>query len=153
MKRLHTHRVINTRSDALDGLVASISIADDEFCYITVAGRRFLTPLPKALPDPEFKAVCSVEMAKPITYWQILFLDFLERGRLPENPTKKVKIKRRAIKFVVLNGIVCQRSLNGILLLSIGNPEINEAMREVPSNVCDSHQSRRKLSMQVKRLG
>lgn len=62
VKILHVRRVTNVWTDAL-GLATSLSVPDGEVRYITVVRRRLLTPLPKALPDPESEGVFSVGVA------------------------------------------------------------------------------------------
>lgn len=64
-------------------------------------------------------------------------MDFLERGRgrLFDDRSKNVKIKRQATKFVVFKGVLYRQSLDGILFWYIANHEMHEAMSEVHSNI------------------
>lgn len=80
----------------------------------------------------------------PIEDWRIRLLDFLERGRLPDNPAMKVEVKRRATKSVIY-----RRLLDAILLRCIANHELYETMSEVHSRV----NWNTKLYMQLKQLG
>lgn len=58
-----------------------------------------------------------VEMVtESIEDWQFPFMHFVKRGRLPNDPSKKVEIKRRATKFIVLKGLLYRASLDDILL-------------------------------------
>lgn len=83
--RVHVRRVRNAWADAFVGLTASLSVPDGEVPHITVARRNLLTLLPEILPDHEPERAYSVEMAtEPIEDWRISFLNFLERGRLPD---------------------------------------------------------------------
>lgn len=53
--------------------------------------------------DPESEGACCVETIKgPIEDSRTLLLDFLKRGRLLNNPSKKIEIKRRATKLIIV---------------------------------------------------
>lgn len=80
-------------------------------------------------------------------------MDFLEHGRYPDDPSKKVKTKRKATKFIVHKGVLCKQSLDGILFRYIWNHEILKAINEVQSSICGAQQSWQKLDMHLKRLG
>lgn len=139
MKILHIRRVTNARLDALAELTASLSVRTEQVFHVLVTERK-LTPLLEALPHPDSEGFCSVKMdIEPIEEWRIQYLDFLERGRLSDNPTKKVKIKRRVTKSVILKDVLYKQSLNGILLQSVANHETHEAVSGVHSGVCVAH--------------
>lgn len=88
-----------------------LSIPEGKNHSIGVTRRRLLVPIPEALPKS--KEVCSVEVAKEASeYWRITFLDFPKRGRLPNDPSKKVEVNRQATKFVVLECVIYRRSLD-----------------------------------------
>ena len=80
-------------------------------------------------------------------------IEFLQYGRLPQDSKDKKDIIRRAPRFVLLNGVVYRRSLDGVLLRCLSDIESREALNEVHSGTCGSHQSGPKLHMHLKRMG
>lgn len=77
------------KGNALEVGAASLSVPDGEVCHITITGRRLLTPLTKTLLELPVEGVCSMETALELVEdWRIPFLDFLEHGGLPDNPTQ-----------------------------------------------------------------
>lgn len=67
-----------------------------ETLSILVAGRKLLTPLPEALLENKSNVEITTEATEE---WGILFLDFLEYGRLPDEHSKKVEIRQQQPKF------------------------------------------------------
>lgn len=75
-----------------------------------------LTPLLETLTNHKSKGVCIVEMAtEPIEDYESHYWIF-SNETLPDNPTKKIEIKRKATKFVILKNMLYWCSLVGILL-------------------------------------
>lgn len=103
VKILHVRRVANPKADALVSLAASLSIPRGEERRITISGRRLLIPLfelsPESAPEEVFGIEITTEQLKD---WQTPFLDFSERGCLPDNPTERIEIRKRSTKFIVL---------------------------------------------------
>jgi hypothetical protein len=60
-----------------------------------------------------------------------------------KNPSRKVsrKLRYKAIKFVLLDGRLFYKSLNGVLLQFLGQEEAKKIMSEVHNGLCGAHQS------------
>jgi hypothetical protein len=69
--------------------------------------------------------------------WRKEIVDYLE------NPSRKVswKLKCKAIKFVLLDGRLFYKSLDGVLLQCLGPEEAKKMMSEVHDGLCGAHQS------------
>jgi hypothetical protein len=60
-----------------------------------------------------------------------------------ENPSRKVsrKLRYKAIKFVLLDGRLFYKSLDGVFLQCLGPEEAKKMMSEVHDGLCGAHQS------------
>jgi hypothetical protein len=69
--------------------------------------------------------------------WRNEIIDYLE------NPSRKVsrKLRYKAIKFVLLDGHLFYKSLDGVLLQCLGPEEAKKMMNEVHDGLCGAHQS------------
>ncbi|GAA0169185.1 hypothetical protein LIER_23726 [Lithospermum erythrorhizon] len=94
----------------------------------------------------------GVEIRVPV-YWRPPLIDYLQYGRLPEDPQKKVDITMRAPRFLYYNGTLFRRSFGEVLLRCLSDTEAAQAMNEAHSGICRAHQSGAKLHFQIKRMG
>lgn len=153
VKILYIRRAVNARSDALASLAASLLVSNGEECHITVSRRRLLVPLSKAPSESTPEEVLGIEVeAEQLEDWRAPFLDFLERGRLPGSPTKRIEIRRRSTKFVDLKGLLYRRSpgrahacklllYGSNPLLTLGYPvEAFNAVHKVGMRIPEFHQ-------------
>ncbi|XP_071912401.1 uncharacterized protein [Coffea arabica] len=76
--------------------------------------------------------------------WHHLIIDYLNHGKLPEDPKKRVDIRRRAPRFIYYKGT---------LYRCLGEDEAMQAMEEAHSGICGAHQSGPKLHFHIKRMG
>jgi hypothetical protein len=69
--------------------------------------------------------------------WRKEIADYLE------NSSRKVsrKLRYKAIKFVLLDGRLYYKSLDGVLLQCLGQEEAKKMMSEVHDGLCGAHQS------------
>ena len=77
--------------------------------------------------------------------WREPLIDYLEHGKLPEDPHHKTEVQRRAPRFIYYKGTLYKRSFNGLFLQCPGKEEGDQAMEEAHSGVCGAHQSGPKL--------
>ncbi|XP_019157968.1 PREDICTED: uncharacterized protein LOC109154689 [Ipomoea nil] len=85
--------------------------------------------------------------------WRQPLVDYLTDGKLPEDPRKRVDIKRRAPRFIYYKETLYRRSFEGVFLRCLGKEEVLQAMQEAHSGVCGAHQSGPKLHFHIKRMG
>jgi hypothetical protein len=81
--------------------------------------------------------------------WRKEIVDYLE------NPSRKVsrKLKYKAIKFVLLDGRLFYKSLDGVLLQCLGQEEANKMMSEVHDGLCGAHQSAYRMKWVFRHIG
>lgn len=92
VKILHRGRAVNARDDALAALAAYLSISDGDVHHMTIARRRFLTPLTKMLSQLAPKGICSIGIAiEPIEDWRIRFWTFSNKAVSLTNLPSKLK--------------------------------------------------------------
>jgi hypothetical protein len=81
-------------------------------------------------------------------YWKKEIVDYLE------NPSRKVsrKLRYKAIKFVLIDGRLFYKSLDGVLLC-LGQEEAKKMMSEVHDGLCGAHQSARRMKWVIRPTG
>jgi hypothetical protein len=81
--------------------------------------------------------------------WRKEIADYLE------NPSRKVsrKLRYKAIKFVLLDGRLYYKSLDGVLLQCLGQEEAKKMMREVHDGLCGAHQSAYRMKWVIRQTG
>jgi hypothetical protein len=77
--------------------------------------------------------------------WRKEIVDYLE------NPSRKVsrKLRYKAIKFVLLNGRLYYKSLDGVLVQCLGQEEAKKIMSEVHDGLCRARQSAYRMKWDV----
>ena len=73
--------------------------------------------------------------------WRHLIMDYLNHGKLPEHPKKRVDIRRRAPRFIYYKGTLYRRSFDGVFLRYLGENETMQVMKETHSGICGAYQS------------
>jgi ribonuclease HI len=81
--------------------------------------------------------------------WRKEIADYLE------NPSRKVsrKLRYKAIKFVLLDGRLYYKSLDGVLLQCLGQEEAKKIMSEVHDGLYGAHQSAYRMKWVIKQTG
>ncbi|KAL0421228.1 UNVERIFIED_CONTAM: hypothetical protein Slati_3145700 [Sesamum latifolium] len=85
--------------------------------------------------------------------WRQPLIDFLKYEKVPDDPRRKVDIRRRATRFIHHNDTLYRRSFDGVFLRCLSDDEEIQAMEEAHSGVCGAHQSGPKLHFHIKRMG
>jgi hypothetical protein len=63
------------------------------------------------------------------------------------------KIRRRALKYNVIDGDLYRRTVYGLMLKCLGKEEAKIAMGEVHEGMCGSHQSTHKMRWMLSQVG
>jgi len=63
------------------------------------------------------------------------------------------KVRRQALKYVLLDGVLYHRTTDGLLLKCLGLDESRIAMGEVHEGICGTHQSAHKMKWLLRRAG
>lgn len=83
--------------------------------------KKDITPLLEALTNPESREFLVLKWLQNHLKIEILFIDFLESRRLPDDPSNKVEMKKWDSKFIVLENVLYRRLLDGILVQGIAS--------------------------------
>jgi hypothetical protein len=72
-----------------------------------------------------------------------------------ENPSHIAdrKVRRQALKYVMLDNALYHRTLDGLLLKCLGSNQSKIAMGEVHDGICGTHQSAHKMKWLLRRVG
>ncbi|KAM1699106.1 hypothetical protein ACFX13_030926 [Malus domestica] len=146
----HVPRKENQMADALANLASSMTLGEDEAADVPIC-QRWVIPLATEmiLDDTNVISVLPVDVEE----WRQPLIDYLEYGKLPNDPRHRSEIHRRAPRFLYYKETLYRRSFEGVLLRCLGEEEANQAMEEAHSGVCGAHQSGPKLHFQLKRMG
>jgi ribonuclease HI len=95
------------------------------------------------------KEVCAFGSDLAEDYWRKEIIDYLEK------PSRKDsrKLRYKAIKFVLLDGHLFYKSLDGVLLQCLGQEEANKMMSEVHDGLCGAHQSTYRMKWVIRHTG
>jgi hypothetical protein len=67
--------------------------------------------------------------------------------------TRDRKIRRRALKYTIIDGILYRHTMGGLLLKSLSEEEAKIAMGEVHEGMCGAHQDAHKMKWLLRRSG
>ncbi|KAM2634943.1 hypothetical protein EV1_025358 [Malus domestica] len=146
----HVPRKENQMADTLANLASSMTLGEDEAANVPVC-QRWMIPLvtKMLLDDTNVISVLSIDVEE----WRQPRIDYLEHGKLPDDPRHHFEIRRRAPRFLYYKETLYRCSFEGVLLRCLGEEETNQAMEESHSGVCGAHQYGPKLHFQLKRMG
>ncbi|XP_031127545.1 uncharacterized protein LOC116029638 [Ipomoea triloba] len=176
----HVPRKENKQADALAALASTIA---HPTARIQVCQKWVVPPI----FNEDGSVDETVELPTASVYdigqddWRQSLIDYFADGRLPEDPRKRVDIRRRAPRFIYYNETLYRRSFDGVWLRCLGEEEALQAMQEAHSGeeealqamqeahsgeeealqamqeahsgVCGAHQSGPKLHFHIKRMG
>ena len=80
-------------------------------------------------------------------------IDHSKHGILPDDPKRRVDLKRRAPRFLLQNDVLYRKAFDGVLLRCLSKEEAKHILLETHAGVCGAHQAGPKLADQVKRIG
>ncbi|GKV04959.1 hypothetical protein SLEP1_g17036 [Rubroshorea leprosula] len=85
--------------------------------------------------------------------WTDSIISFLRDGIVPEDMQEAMKLRKKASRYTLVNGVLYKRSLSLPLLRCLNPYEAEYALREVHEGVCGSHVGARTLAHKVLRYG
>ncbi|XP_049397385.1 uncharacterized protein LOC125861563 [Solanum stenotomum] len=146
----HVPREENRMADALANLATTMSLGENETTKVRVC-HRWVIPgrLDLQIDESHHISVRVVEEED----WRKPLVEYLEHGRLPEDPRIRADIKRRAPRFIFHDGILFRRSYKGLFLWCLDKEKAQQIMDEAHSSTCGAHQSGPKLHFRIKRMG
>ncbi|XP_020675309.2 uncharacterized protein LOC110094419, partial [Dendrobium catenatum] len=139
----------NGRADALAKLAKELANPNGNPVSIVVQYRQALCPADLSSPDQTL-TVCAVEEESD---WRVPFVEYLKRGKLPDDRSLAAQIRKRALSFSYMNETLYRRSFDQMWLRCLNNEEARKVMGEVHEGLCGAHQSGPKMKVRIKRLG
>ncbi|XP_075515413.1 uncharacterized protein LOC142550056 [Primulina tabacum] len=114
----------NNKADALAKMAASLLEASTrEVLHIF---RLVLSSKEEILPAPEYS-------------WMTPLIKFIINNELPKDKARAQKIKRKALRFVLLNNVLYRRLFQGPLLKCLSTMEVDYVLREIHEGCCGEH--------------
>ncbi|GKV21714.1 hypothetical protein SLEP1_g31668 [Rubroshorea leprosula] len=109
----------------------------------------------EVLDEPSFIKPRVMEISPdPATpSWTDPILFFLRDGTVPEDRQEAMKLRRKASRYTLVDGVLYKRSFSLPLLRCLNPYEAEYALREVHEGVCGSHVGARTLAHKVLRQG
>ncbi|GKV10869.1 hypothetical protein SLEP1_g22179 [Rubroshorea leprosula] len=85
--------------------------------------------------------------------WTDSIVSFLRDGIVPEDRQEAMKLRKKASRYTLVDGVLYKRSFSLPLLRCLSPYEVEYALREVHEGVCGSHVGARTLAHKVLRQG
>ncbi|XP_020678337.2 uncharacterized protein LOC110096641 [Dendrobium catenatum] len=136
-------------ADALAKLAKELADPNGNPVSVVVQYRQALCPADLSSPDQTL-IVCAVEEESD---WRVPFMEYLKRGKLPDDRSLATQIRKRALSFSYVNKTLYRRSFDQMWLCCLNNEEARKVMGEVHEGLCGAHQSGPKMKVKIKRLG
>ncbi|XP_075515655.1 uncharacterized protein LOC142550316 [Primulina tabacum] len=117
-------RDANVEADSLAKMLASLpDVNTREVLYFA----RLVLSIDEDVPPPRESS------------WMTPLIEFITHGKLPEEKAQAQKIKKQALRFVLLNKVLHKRSYQGPLLKCIAMGEVEYILREIHEGCCEEH--------------
>ncbi|GKV48101.1 hypothetical protein SLEP1_g54937 [Rubroshorea leprosula] len=109
----------------------------------------------EVLDEPSFMKprVMEISTDPGTPSWTDPILSFLRDGIVPEDKQEAMKMRRKASRYTLVDGVLYKRSFSLPLLRCLNPYEVEYALREVHEGVCGSHVGARTLAHKVLRQG
>ncbi|GKU88934.1 hypothetical protein SLEP1_g3141 [Rubroshorea leprosula] len=109
----------------------------------------------EVLDEPSFMKPRVMEIStNPDTpSWTDSIISFLRDGIVPEDRQEAMKLRKKASRYTIIDGVLYKRSFSLPLLRCLNPYEAEYALREVHEGVCGSHVGARTLAHKVLRQG
>jgi ribonuclease HI len=85
--------------------------------------------------------------------WRQEIFSYLQDGILPSDKKSAIRLKMKAGRFTILNGLLYKRGFTLPLLKCISTEEGNYVLREIHEGICGSHSGARVLAHKAVRAG
>ena len=85
--------------------------------------------------------------------WMIPIMSFLQDGYLPQNTEEAKRIKKRAVRFTILNDALYKKGFSMPYLKCVNEEEARYILEEIHGKVCSDHAGPRSLVNKVVRTG
>ncbi|XP_070055088.1 uncharacterized protein [Nicotiana tomentosiformis] len=129
----HVPRKENKKADALAALTSSLTLPNQ--AQVTVC-QKWVVPPPNEVEGEgnELKHLIAISEDEK-EEWRQPIIDYLSYGILPENPSRRTEIRRRAPSFLYYKDTLYRRSFEGVLLRCLVEEEALQSLQEAHSGV------------------
>jgi ribonuclease HI len=100
--------------------------------------------------SPDALQISTIEEASD---WRQEIFSYLQDGILPHEKKSAMRLKMKAGRFTILNGILYKMGFTLPLLKCISTEEGNYVLREIHEGICESHSGARVLAHKAVRAG
>ncbi|GKU93201.1 hypothetical protein SLEP1_g6811 [Rubroshorea leprosula] len=109
----------------------------------------------EVLDEPRFMKPRMMEISTdPDTpSWIDPIVSFLQDGSVPEDKQEPMRLRKKASRYTLVDGVLYKRSFSLPLLRFLNPYEVEYALREVHEGVCGSHIGARTLAHKILRQG
>ncbi|GKV01720.1 hypothetical protein SLEP1_g14261 [Rubroshorea leprosula] len=109
----------------------------------------------EVLDEPSFLKPRMMEISTDpdMPSWTNSIISFLRDGIVPESKQDALKLRKKAFRYTLIDGVLYKRSFSLPLLQCLNLYEAEYALREVYEGVCGSHVGARTLAHKVLRQG
>ncbi|GKV48760.1 hypothetical protein SLEP1_g55555 [Rubroshorea leprosula] len=109
----------------------------------------------EVLDEPSFMKprVMEISTNPDAPSWTDSIVSFLRDGIVPEDRQEAMKLRKKASRYTLVDGVLYKRSFSLPLLRCLNPYEAEYALREVHEGVCGSHVGARTLAHKVLRQG
>ena len=135
-------RIENTEVDGLARLASRLE--DDTFGQTSI----------ELLSEPSIRK--SANHVMPVDYstcWVDPILEYLTKGKIPEDKNKARRLKYQVNRYTVLNGKLYRWGYAVPYLRCLRPDEVNYVMREIQGGVCGNHSGKRSLAQKALKQG
>ncbi|XP_074323402.1 uncharacterized protein LOC141660323 [Apium graveolens] len=101
-------------------------------------------------PSIESGEILEIESSQN---WMTPFINYLDKWELPEDKGKAQRLKAKAAKFFLEEGILYRRTFSSPILKCIGPEEAKYCLAEVHEGICGDHMSAKALTHKIIRQG
>ena len=114
--------------------------------------------LPKSVPlevriSPSIGEEIKVMRASTEESWMDPILAYIRDGILPEDKRQARKLKCRAARYTLLDGVIYRRGFTLLLLRCLDDEEADYVLREIHEGICGNHSGARTLAFKTLRQG
>ena len=95
----------------------------------------------------------SAFTTQSIDSWMTPIISFLQDGHLPQDTEEARKVKKRAVRFTILNNTLYKRGFSMPYLKYVDEEKAKYVLKEIHEGVCEDHVGRRSLVSKVIRAG
>jgi len=143
--------LLNTKTDALAALAATLALPADTTYHLTVATYHLLCPRYSL----EISEVHTTSTNFKLRNWRFPIIDYTLHGILPDDPKEVAFVRRRSTQFYcdAVAKTMYHRSNDGILLHYLSNLKVREVLKEDHGGICGAHQPGPKIKDRLHRLG